>query len=224
VARGLGALTAVALLYLQFGPRPTFLPLRTCIDGPALADAADIVIFLHGRNRNLAYAQRMVTQMREAGLPATVAIVLVEAPYTTGLGHHWGYTAEAQATARARLRARLTDLIGEGASHRGRITIAGFSQGAGIAIDTTVEDPRVSGLASFSPCLSLLRGDLPKREGIRILLAHGNSDTTCPVEESRSLARVLEAAHRPARYIEFEGGHTVPPEVVKAFVDFVTRR
>jgi predicted esterase len=85
-----------------------------------------------------------------------------------------------------------------------------------------VEEPRIGAVASFSPCLSMLRGELPKRRDLRILLAHGSADAVCSVEESRSLARVLEAAHKPAQYIEFDGPHTVPPEAVHALVALAT--
>ena len=91
-----------------------------------------------------------------------------------------------------------------------------------MSLEAYLEDRRVGAVASFSPCSSVLRGELPRREGLRVLLAHGSADTVCPVEESRSLARVLERAHRPARYVEFAGPHEVPPEVVRALVAFVT--
>jgi predicted esterase len=68
----------------------------------------------------------------------------------------------------------------------------------------------------------VLRGELPKRGDLRVLLAHGAADEVCPVEESRSLARVLDEAHKPARYVEFDGPHTIPLEVVGALVTFAT--
>ncbi len=85
-----------------------------------------------------------------------------------------------------------------------------------------VEEPRIGRVASLSPCWSALRGELPRREGLRVLLAHGAGDPVCPVEESRSLARALEAARRPAQYVEFEGGHAVPMEAVRALAAFAT--
>ncbi len=100
--------------------------------------------------------------------------------------------------------------------------IAGFSQGAGVAIDLAVEDPRFGKLASSSPCQSALRGELPKREGLRVLLAHGSQDAVCPVEESRSLARVLDAAHKDVQYMEFDDEHVVPAEVLSALVALAT--
>jgi phospholipase/carboxylesterase len=216
------AAAIAAIFYVRFGPRPVFMPLATRVDGPAPEHAAGVVVFLHGRGGSLARAGEMAKQLRDAGLPSDFAIVLVEGPYSTGLGHHWGDSVEEQATTRARLRARLRDLLGDGGPPPGRVTIAGFSQGAGVAIDMGVEEPRIGAVASFSPCLSMLRGELPKRHDLRVLLAHGRTDARCPVEESRSLARALEAAHEPAQYIEFDGPHTVPPEVVRALVAFAT--
>jgi phospholipase/carboxylesterase len=101
------------------------------------------------------------------------------------------------------------------------VVIAGFSQGATLALDTAAEEPRIGAVASLSPCYSERRGDLPGRD-LRFFLAHGTRDTTCPVEESRSLAKVLERAGKRPRYIEFDGPHTIPPEVVKALVTFAT--
>jgi gamma-glutamylcysteine synthetase len=33
---------------------------------------------------------------------------------------------------------------------------------------------------------------------------------------------VLDAAHRPSRYLEFDGAHSVPLEVIRALVAFAT--
>jgi hypothetical protein len=65
----------------------------------------------------------------------------------------------------------------------------------------------------------MLRGELPKRDDLRILLAHGKTDARCPVEES--LARVLEAANS-RRSTSSSTGRTVPAEVVRGFVAFAT--
>jgi predicted esterase len=223
LARGLVALAIGVGLFVHFAPRPAFLPLVARLDGPEPARASGLVVYLHGRGGGLWQGRTMVNRLREAGLPGNVAILLVEAPYSTGWGHHWGDNTETQAVARARLHALFDELgLGSGGPPTGWIVIAGFSQGAGVALDVAVEDSRIGAVASFSPCLSMLRGELPKREGLRVLLAHGSGDTVCPVEESRSLARVLDAAHRPARYIEFDGPHEVPPEVVRALVSFAT--
>jgi phospholipase/carboxylesterase len=216
------ALALAGLLYVRSGPRPASLPLATSIDGPPPARAAGVLVFLHGLGGSIARAEALAAQLRQAGLPPEVSIVLVEGPFFHGLGHSWGDTAEEQATSRARLRDRLRDLLGDGGPPRTRVVIAGFLQGAGVAIDTAIEEPRIGAVASFSPCRSMLRGELARRDALRILLAHGTRDERCPIEESRSLARALTAAQKPAQYIEFDGPHTVPPQVIRALVTFAT--
>jgi phospholipase/carboxylesterase len=231
VRRWIVAGLVLAFLYNQLAPRPAFLPLATRVDGPAPSGAKGVVVFLHGRGGSVgrtfptAGAHDIVRRLRDAGLPSDYAIVTVEGPYPTPFrlgGHHWGDSNEAQATTRARVRERLDALLGPGGPLPAHVVIAGFSQGAGLAIDLAVEDPRFGKMASFSPCKSALRGDLPKREGLRVLLAHGSRDAVCPVEESRSLARVLEAAHKNAQYMEFDDGHVVPAEVLRALVALAT--
>jgi len=188
VLRGIAAIAVAALLIRRLVPRPDFLPLATRVDGPPPADAAGVIVFLHGKGGGLEIAQRMARTLREAGLPGNVSIVLVEGPYHTWFGHQWGDTAAQQARSRQRLRERLHELIGDRGPPPDRVVVAGFSQGAGVAIDVAVEEPRIGRVASFSPCRSILRGELPKRGDVRILLAHGAADAVCPVEESRSLA------------------------------------
>jgi phospholipase/carboxylesterase len=213
------ALVVAALgAYFQLRPRPRSLPLATSVDGPDPARAAGVIFFLHGRGGSLGRAERMVGALRDAGLPADVSIVLVEAPFSTGFGHKWGDTAEDQTQSRARVRSLIHDTLGEHGPPPERVAIAGFSQGAGVAADVAAEDERVGAMASFSPCAMWLRGELPKRTDLRVLLAHGSRDPICPVSESRSLAAVLETANVPVRYVEFDGEHTMPPEVVKALV------
>lgn len=212
----LAAIALAATPYVLYGPRRPSLPLRTWVDGPSPASASAVIVFLHGRGSTIARIEWLARALRDAGLGSDVAIALVEAPFSTGLGHSWGDSAAEQATSRARLRARLAELLGTSEVGRKRLVIAGFSQGAGMAIDLAVEEPRISALASFSPCYSHLRGELPKRDRLRVLLAHGARDTRCPVIESRSLAQVLKEAHRQVEYIEFDGAHTIPPEVVRA--------
>ena len=214
---GLGTLT-----YFQFRPRPLDQPLATEIDGPLPSRARRVLVFLHGLGGDLGAGKKMAERLRAAGLPANVSIVLLEGPYRRLHGHSWGQGADEQASSRARIRARLTELLPPDGGGPTRLVISGFSQGAGVAADLAAEDPRIGAMASFSPCAMALRGDLPKRGGLRILLAHGRNDDACPVSESRSLAGVLRQAGVPVKYLEFAGGHTVPADAVKALVTLVT--
>jgi predicted esterase len=138
-------------------------------------------------------------------------------PFSTWFGNSWGDAPADFTESRARVRSLMHDLLGDRAT-AAWVVVAGFSQGAAMSADVAVEEPTVDAMASLSPCFMMLRGDLPKRTDLHVLLAHGTRDGTCPVGESRSLAPVLQAAHVPVRYIEFDGGHAIPPEVVRALV------
>ena len=217
------ALAAVALTaYLRLCPRSPSLPLETAVDGPPPATAAGVLVWLHGRGGSTARSAELVKRLRDAGLPADMSIVLLEGPFPTLFGHAWGNDAIEQATSRARVRARLAELLAARGPLPPRLVLAGFSQGAGVAGDIAVEEPRVGALASFSPCGFWLRGQLPKRAGLSVLLAHGKRDTVCPVNESRSLATALKDAQVPVQYLEFDGEHTVPASIIGALASFAS--
>ena len=211
-----------ALGYFHFRPRPLGGPLATEINGPPPSRATRVLVFLHGVGGDLGAGEKMAERLRAAGLPADVSIVLLEGPYGGLNGHHWGQGAEEQALSRARIRARLTELLARDGGAPAWLVVSGFSQGAGVAADLAAEDHRIGAMASFSPCAMWLRGDLPKRGDLRILLAHGRDDDVCPVNESRSLADALRKAEVQVEYLEFAGGHTVPEAAVRALVALVT--
>lgn len=206
---------ALVAVIAWWAPRPSWLPLATSIDGPNPSQASAVIFYFHGLGGSNRRAREIATRLRDEGLPADTSIVFLEGPAFAWTGHSWGNSPEALAKNRQRIRARMAELLGDAGPPRDRVIVAGFSQGAGMAIDTAIEEPRVGALASFSPCWSQLRQDLPKRD-LRILLAHGTRDARCPLEESASLARVLEAAHKPVQMIPFDGPHTVPREAVRA--------
>ncbi|MFT3913013.1 MAG: hypothetical protein QM704_02670 [Anaeromyxobacteraceae bacterium] len=141
-------------------------------------------------------------------------MISLEGPHAARTGQHWGGTADEQARSRARIRDALAPWLAR--TPPLPVTVAGFSQGAGVAADLAVEEPRIGALAAFAPCGMWLRGELPRRKGLRVLLAHGARDEVCPPSESRTLA--------PVRFLEFDGGHTVPDEAVAALVALATGR
>lgn len=212
------ALTA----YMRLFPRSASLPLETAIDGPNPATAVGVLVFLHGRGGSTSRTVNLVKRVRDAGLPADFSIVLIQAPFPTLYGYFWGDNAADSSTSRARVRARLSELLGAHGPAPKRVVLAGFSQGAGLAGDIAAEDARIGALASFSPCWFWLRKQLPLRTGLRVLLAHGNRDAVCPVNESRSLANVLQGAQVPVQYLEFDGEHTVPDAAIRALVALAT--
>src|SRR5262245_42628644 len=205
--------------YWRFVPRPERLGLATLVDGPSPENASGVVVFLHGLGRGFDEGRDFARRLRDAGLPSDVSIVLLRAPNGFGyFGFSWGNLPEERARSRLRIRAAMAAF----GQPRERVVLAGFSQGATLALDTAAEEPRIGAVASFSPCYSEKRGELPNRD-LRFVLAHGTRDAVCPIEESRSLAKVLEQAGKKPRYLEFDGTHAIPTEALTALADLLKR-
>jgi len=205
------------LLYWLWAPRSEALGLATIVDGPAPADAAQVIVFLHGYGAGFKQGEEVARELRSAGLPGDVSVVLVQGPYRSGFfDYSWGRNSAEGAQSRARVRSLIADLH---AQHG--IVLVGFSQGAAVALDIAAEEPRIAAVASFSPCSIRSREQLADRD-LRFLLAHGTRDGVCPVDRSRSLAKLLESAKKSVRYIEFDGGHEISHEAIKALAAFAT--
>ena len=96
-----------------------------------------------------------------------------------------------------------------------RIAVAGFSDGASYGLGLGLMNGDLfSSVAAFSP------GFIPagaKRNGKpRVFISHGTNDQILPIDQcSRRLAPELKRAGYPVTYEEFEGPHTVPPEIAR---------
>ena len=95
------------------------------------------------------------------------------------------------------------------------LVVAGFSQGAMLALDCVFQDPplRVSALALWSasrmafdewtPALRRLRG-------VRVDLLHGRGDANIGIAAAQSLRDALVAGDADVRWAAFDGGHEIP--------------
>ncbi|MDQ6800503.1 MAG: hypothetical protein M3041_06660 [Acidobacteriota bacterium] len=94
------------------------------------------------------------------------------------------------------------------------LAIAGFSDGASYALSLGIANGDLfSHVIAFSPgfVIPLRRVGKP-----RIFLSHGTSDPILPIDHaSRAIARDLRSAGFSVALREFEGEHTIPPEVVR---------
>ncbi|MBK9001895.1 MAG: alpha/beta fold hydrolase [Myxococcales bacterium] len=207
--------------YARCGERPAFLALRTEQDGPAPSRAGAAIFFLHGYGGSIGDVRWLRKQLRAAGVGDDVSIVLVDGPYSSGLGRSWGDRADQTAVSVERVRALLADQLPEGSLPPARVVIAGFSQGAGIAAEVAAVEPRVGGLASLSSCGFRAREALAKRQDLRSLIAHGSRDSLCSVGQSRALVAELERAGSQVKYVEFDDNHVIPPQVIAALAEWV---
>ncbi len=111
---------------------------------------------------------------------------------------------------------------------RGRI-VGGFSDGASYALSVGL-GPRRFGLADrrFDHVLAFSPGFMAPgefRNHPRIFVSHGRQDRVLPVDAcSRRIVRALEQTGHTVIYDEFDGGHELPPDVVRRALAWVSCR
>ncbi|WP_344119774.1 hypothetical protein [Kocuria aegyptia] len=94
----------------------------------------------------------------------------------------------------------------------GRVGIAGFSDGASYALGLGLANGDLFGhIIAFSP------GFIPPAGRVgqpRILISHGVTDPVLPIgRTSRRIVPALEQDAYDVTYLEFNGGHTIPPDI-----------
>ena len=97
------------------------------------------------------------------------------------------------------------------------LVLAGFSQGAMLALDAVLQTPPLpvdalalwSGsrlaFAEWAPALHRLRG-------LRVDVIHGRGDANLGIAAGHSLREVLADAGAHVRWLPFDGGHEIPPQ------------
>jgi phospholipase/carboxylesterase len=213
-------------------------------DGP-------VVVLLHGYG---APGTDLVPLWREIAVPAETRFVFPEAPLElsilpgarawwnidigryeralTGGGDFSELTREVPdglAESREKLITLLDALENEHAAKD--IVLGGFSQGAMLALDVALHtERRLSGLVLMSA--TLIASEewtplMPKRAGLPVLQSHGRSDPLLPFVVAERLSGLLTEAGLDARFVPFNGGHTISLGVLDELgklVERVTKR
>jgi phospholipase/carboxylesterase len=109
-----------------------------------------------------------------------------------------------------------------------RVFLAGFSQGAMLATDTTLRlDEAPAGLGVLSGTL-LNQGEwrrlAPRRAGLSVIQSHGDSDPILPFDGALALKGVLEEAGLSVDFHAFSGGHGIDGDVLEAIARFLAAR
>ena len=107
----------------------------------------------------------------------------------------------------------LTQTFGRYAVDPARVAVEGFSDGASYALSLGLTNGDLFGaVVAFSP--GFLSPETP-RGMPRIYVSHGIQDDVLPIDYcSRRIVPSLERAGYDVTYHEFDGPHTVPPEIV----------
>lgn len=103
-----------------------------------------------------------------------------------------------------------------------RIGVAGFSDGASYALGVGLSNGELfNAVMAFSPCFIPPGAAIHSKpyERPRVFVSHGTNDSILPMAScSGRLVPELKRGGYPVTYREFEGPHTVPPEIAKEAV------
>jgi phospholipase/carboxylesterase len=172
--------------------------------------AARLVVLFHGAGQfPRSVAPLLESQAREHRL----ALLLPKSTAAT-----WDAISSRPGPDLRRLDALIAAVAGRVAFDEERVVAAGFSDGASYALGTGIATgDHVSEIIAFSPGFVAAVGE-PLGQP-RIFVAHGRQDTVLPIDRtSRRVVPSLRRAGYDVEFQEFDGGHSVPPEVAAAAV------
>ncbi|MDP9389071.1 MAG: hypothetical protein M3Q48_14430, partial [Actinomycetota bacterium] len=94
-----------------------------------------------------------------------------------------------------------------------QVVAAGFSDGASYALSIGLANGDLfSRIVAFSPGFAAPPAQLRRPS---VFVSHGRADDVLPIDRtSRRVVPSLERAGYQVRYVEFAGGHSVPPDVL----------
>lgn len=169
-----------------------------------LGHPAPLVVLLHGAGGD---ARTTLALLRG---PADAIGLILLAP--TSREYTWDVIAGGYGPDVAALDGALEGTFSLYAVDPGRIAIGGFSDGASYALSLGITNGDLFGhVLAFSPGFIAPTGRVGSP---RIFVSHGTRDAVLPIERcSRRIVPRLKRTGYQVRYREFEGGHSVPPEI-----------
>ena len=114
-----------------------------------------------------------------------------------------------------------------------QLHLGGFSQGAMLATELTLRSAELFGERPAS--LAILSGTLLDEEhwrplaadgslqGLQFFQSHGQQDPILDFAMARRLEQLLRAGGLSGEFVEFTGGHEIPPQVMARLGQYLTR-
>jgi len=180
-----------------------------------------LIVALHGWGSN---AQDLASLSRFLNLP-NYQFMFPEAPLphpSAARGWMWydfgeGYRGLSES--QQLLREWLQSLTASTGIPLSRTILAGFSQGAAMALDVGLSLP-VAGLVALSGYLHP-RAASPEQSFPPVLIIHGRRDQVVPLRAAQEARDGLITAGASVQYHELDMGHEIQPAVLALIRDFV---
>lgn len=192
-------------------------------------DELPVVVVLHGRGADMHDLADLAPLLAE---PGTWRFVFANAPRPfeayPGMTFGWtwfdGWPPE-PASVKAS-REVLLKFLGELTQRYkpSKLVLAGFSQGAMMALDVGLRTDVVGIVAMSGGLYELDMPDLSRKKGLPVLVAHGIYDDVVPVQYARRARHLLEEAGLDVEYYEYPMQHQVAQEEIEAVRQFLAHR
>lgn len=197
------------------------------LDVTLVGEGRVAVVLLHGYGGSgddmLPVAEALV-----GALPVRVAVPTSPRAWIHGGGGRaWFERTADDADAQLELAAREAAGVGRALVLDGRepgdVVLAGFSQGASLALEAALRaaDPPRALVLFSGRLLPSFEGHWSALEGVPVFVSHGRSDTLIPFEDGERTAERARAAGADVTFAPFEGGHTLPADVIARAVAFL---
>jgi len=203
---------------------------------------AAVIIWLHGLGADGHDFEALVPELRLPASPA-VRFVFPHAPYrpvTINNGYVMRAWYDIAMTERGfdqnagHIRASQTILQGliEEETRRGipceRIVLAGFSQGAAIALHTGLRYPKpLAGILALSapvPFAGELMAEInPANANVPIFMGHGTDDRMIPFAMAQASYQLMKARGLPLEWHTYATGHSVVPDEIRDIARWLGR-
>ena len=173
---------------------------------------APLVLMLHGAGGN---ARHTVPLLRELAEEAGIILLVPDSRGRTWDVIEGGYGPDVSYIDRA-----LAQTFGRYSVDPSRVAVGGFSDGASYALSLGVTNGDLfTHVIAFSPGYMAPAG---QRGAPALYISHGTQDRVLPIDVcSRKIVPQVKRAGYSVEYREFEGPHTVPPEVAREALDWL---
>lgn len=175
---------------------------------------APLVLALHGAGRNVSDPLALLAPYAEAQGFLLVAVNATDYSWD-GVIDRYGADVRIIDTALERAFARVNVAVA-------RVAVQGFSDGASYALGLGVANGDLFGRIIANSPGFLRESDTTRTGHPEVFISHGRQDGVLPIEStSRQLVPRLQADGYQVLYQEFDGGHTIPPDVMQAAVTWM---